>query len=604
MKGSISNSCRLTNFFCKINFALVFIGILFFTQPFISQERDSLFSNSLFYNGFYDDGAIIDSQYISNLVNEVETTQGEPKVGLLFKLLNGYYFSNPVLAKDLAQKALDYALPTKNDSLISFAYHYLAVAYIYLDYSMLSNELYRKGLTTTYAKENQDYQSWSSMNMGNNFLKLEQFDSASAYYYRAIKLNETVGDKAFEAKCYVNLSELYSLVNNYEASIANSYKALNLLNLEKEKRVAADVYTVRFKVEFDLGRMDSSEYYFNKALANGLALNDSLLLTQIHQELGGKYLDKKYYAQSKNILTKGLSYCDNQNPQINYYSILHGIAKANLFLGKSGIARNQLLEVESGFSRHKAPEKLQELELTLSQLYAKLGDWEKFNHHFDRSEEYRLAKLKADELRDVNEMKLIYETEQKDNQIHLQEVTIASQEKQIWLIGAVCGVIIIALIGAFNFNKKLKERNKELYQQNLEITQRWKQIQNFYKSNTQSITGNERQSLFASIVQLMNEEKYYKRNDLQVEVIARTLNSNVKYISNAIKDETGMNFNTFVNTYRIENAKTLLLDIKSLDWTLEAIGLECGFNNQTSFYKAFRKNTGLTPSQFRKARAA
>ena len=83
-----------------------------------SQEQDSIFSNCLFYNGFYDDGSFIDSNYISNLVNEIELSDGEKKAELLFKLLNGYYFSNPELAKNLSKKALNYALETQNDSLM------------------------------------------------------------------------------------------------------------------------------------------------------------------------------------------------------------------------------------------------------------------------------------------------------------------------------------------------------------------------------------------------------------------------------------------------------------------------------------------------------
>ena len=99
----------------------------------------------------------------------------------------------------------------------------------------------------------------------------------------------------------------------------------------------------------------------------------------------------------------------------------------------------------------------------------------------------------------------------------------------------------------------------------------------------------------------MVKEQIYTKTDITVDYLSKKLSSNTKYISKAIKEETGMNFNTFINTFRIEEAKKLLQDKISSPWSLDAVAEKSGFNNTTSFFQAFKKNTGLTPSAFRAA---
>ena len=55
-----------------------------------------------------------------------------------------------------------------------------------------------------------------------------------------------------------------------------------------------------------------------------------------------------------------------------------------------------------------------------------------------------------------------------------------------------------------------------------------------------------------------------------------------------------------INKYRVEQSKQLLSDSHFSAYTIVAIGMECGFNSKSTFYSAFKKFTGQTPSTFRK----
>jgi AraC-like DNA-binding protein len=56
-----------------------------------------------------------------------------------------------------------------------------------------------------------------------------------------------------------------------------------------------------------------------------------------------------------------------------------------------------------------------------------------------------------------------------------------------------------------------------------------------------------------------------------------------------------------VNTYRVEEAKRKLVDPSRKHYSLLAIAEEVGFNSKSAFNTAFKKQTSMTPSEFRKA---
>jgi AraC-like DNA-binding protein len=98
-------------------------------------------------------------------------------------------------------------------------------------------------------------------------------------------------------------------------------------------------------------------------------------------------------------------------------------------------------------------------------------------------------------------------------------------------------------------------------------------------------------------------ENYFESNQTYMDVnfnlaqMAHDLNINSSYLSKAINQRKGMNFNAFINTYRIKNAKKLMQsDAKK--YTIKYIYLSSGFKNQSSFNKAFKLQEGMTPSEY------
>jgi AraC-like DNA-binding protein len=104
--------------------------------------------------------------------------------------------------------------------------------------------------------------------------------------------------------------------------------------------------------------------------------------------------------------------------------------------------------------------------------------------------------------------------------------------------------------------------------------------------------------IFNRIQQILEDEKVYKNTDLSISYFSDRLNSNDKYISEAINKYGGMNFNGLINTFRLKEAKNLILDNGEL-MNLNEVMFACGFDNRSTFYKVFTKQTGMSPKDFR-----
>ena len=96
------------------------------------------------------------------------------------------------------------------------------------------------------------------------------------------------------------------------------------------------------------------------------------------------------------------------------------------------------------------------------------------------------------------------------------------------------------------------------------------------------------------------QKKNYLDSNLSLDMVAEKLDLNKSYLSRIINAELGKSFTDYVNELRVEEAKSYMENPDFASYTLVAIGLEAGFNSKTTFNNAFKKVTGMTPSEYRK----
>lgn len=106
--------------------------------------------------------------------------------------------------------------------------------------------------------------------------------------------------------------------------------------------------------------------------------------------------------------------------------------------------------------------------------------------------------------------------------------------------------------------------------------------------------------LFTDIVNYFKTEKPFTNPDFNIQLLALEMKIPYKKVSKVINESTNENFNTFVNKFRVEQVKSMLIVENFNHYSIESIGFEAGFNSKASFYSAFKKFTGTTPSLFKR----
>jgi AraC-like DNA-binding protein len=103
-----------------------------------------------------------------------------------------------------------------------------------------------------------------------------------------------------------------------------------------------------------------------------------------------------------------------------------------------------------------------------------------------------------------------------------------------------------------------------------------------------------------SLLQLMKRERPYTDSDLTLTRLAESLKISPHNLSEAINTQLGQTFFDFINQHRVEQVKRDLSDPHKQHFTFLALGLEAGFNSKSSFNAIFKKNCGMTPSEYRR----
>ena len=114
----------------------------------------------------------------------------------------------------------------------------------------------------------------------------------------------------------------------------------------------------------------------------------------------------------------------------------------------------------------------------------------------------------------------------------------------------------------------------------------------------QRISETELMVLKEKLSYLMASEKLYLDETLSLPKLAEKMQSSVHNLSYLLNEGFGENFFQFVNKYRVEEAKNLLLSPKYEQLSMIGIAYESGFSSKTTFNTTFKKMTGISPSAF------
>ncbi len=119
------------------------------------------------------------------------------------------------------------------------------------------------------------------------------------------------------------------------------------------------------------------------------------------------------------------------------------------------------------------------------------------------------------------------------------------------------------------------------------------------KYQKSSLANEEKEIILASIVDLMQTEKYFKSSTASMSGLAKAIHQSSHHVSQVINEKLDQSFFEMIASYRVEEAKEILKTELGKKITIEEVAELVGYNSKSAFNTAFKKITSQTPSEFR-----
>jgi len=258
------------------------------------------------------------------------------------------------------------------------------------------------------------------------------------------------------------------------------------------------------------------------------------------------------------------------------------------------LARKLLKEAEYNLATYPNDVRKNELSAIKVRLNAYEGNIDEFEKSFDSYVNETTKIIKDNFNSDYEEWSIIYEKDKLTDSLKKLAKANKDKNRTIILFTILIIIFIILLVIGIVFYLKLRASYRKIFQ--LNHTPQHKPI---HDKSVSDIDSNDQKLylLFTEIQQLMESEKFYLKPSITISDVSTALGTNDKYISLSVNKFARMNFNHYINTLRIQEAKKKLLE-ENTESSIQDIAIACGFGNASSFIRVFKQITGLTPAYY------
>lgn len=209
----------------------------------------------------------------------------------------------------------------------------------------------------------------------------------------------------------------------------------------------------------------------------------------------------------------------------------------------------------------------------------------------------------------IRERGIILNMSQKEQEAMLHKSKLEEQMKLnvALMIGVL--LLVVLLVLCFWFINRRNKLYKSIVAQNQKAIAREKElllrIKTIEEKQTNPVHGTESKNnkkadeLYGRLIDAMEHDRMYIDSQLSRDSLAEALDTNRTYLTNLIKERTGMSVPQFINSYRINEAIRILSDKSTADVPMKSLCFELGFNSQATFYRLFQTSVGMSPLAYR-----
>lgn len=544
---------------------------------------------------------IIISGFISLLFGSTirNYAQGNQAVLFAHDQVKNLLQSDPDSAIAISNNLLPLVSEIESDSLLAKTQYYLAVAYYYKGYYRMSNNYFQKAIDNDFSGQNPEFLSICKNNMGVNYDMLEKYPASIDSYLKAMNIAFRLGDSLGGNLTKVNIGLLYG-------NIGQRNTAMDLLNEALDYFTSTENVHGKALANQNLGKVLMDQKRHNEAWPYLLRARDLYIQSGEKYELGMVYISLSTTANELHRHTDSERFIDSalligKNGNYQYLTTRAQMGKAKLYLHQSKYEKAKTIAdaIESKNLRSE----LNRL-IILVEAAAAQHEQQDFKAAFNEllTLQDSLVKIKSNDL--INELHIEYETEKNKKMLATQKKLIGIYKRQNLIYG-ISSLAILLLMGIILiYNQKLKKSYNTLFDKNIELSKNYQlglvKIPDHlpHQKEKSSSTNPERSDLWSSVLHVLKNDKAYKKSDFSLDDLVKICNSNKTYITNEIKQNTGSNFRTLVNKFRVEEAMLTMKD--NPNYSNDAVASSAGFNSISSFHRIFKNYTGLSPQQYQK----
>ncbi|MCO5231902.1 MAG: tetratricopeptide repeat protein [Chitinophagales bacterium] len=538
--------------------------------------------------------------------------------------INDSYLYNPDRGIAKSTELLDYGIQNQDQEAIAYAYCQLGIGYFLTEKIRISSEYFKKSLANPYTSSDVSLKGRNIKGLGINYDFMGNPELSLKSYQEALKLFESVNDSTEIAWTWNVMGLLDSKLLQFDKAEVLLNKSLDYferVQLGKERNIVfqnlATLYALQKKYDKAFAYLEKSKQMMIRQ-GNKIGEIQNLINTS------GVYLQM-------NRTDSAIIYLENALLEARKIKVDNLIAdillKIAILKNNNPSVRDQYFaDAISTFEKNGNYKRIEEAYFMQMDNYAKTGDAENYIKTLEKFKQVQLKVSNQEHVEVYENLRTLYELDKKENTIALQKAKIKNRNS--WLIFLAIGIIILSSSSYifYRMYRQIREYAKSLYQINQELKakgvlvlpkdkeENHEEIENITNNlhnsihTTEEIEGNESienintnnvkiKEIYDAIISLLDNDKIFTQHDLSISDLSRKLNTNDKYISQAINTYKESNFATLINAYRISEAQNLIEQYGNSIPIKELASL-AGYGNLNTFYKKFKESTGLTPSVY------
>lgn len=500
-------------------------------------------------------------------------------------------------AERIGHLALEQAsnLQLEHDSVVAKCYQLIGVANYFQSKLYTAGSYFQKALSTQCGQERSRLSAAFWNNLGIIYDHQDRLKEAIHAYNQALDISLHLADTNGMMQRWINLSLLESKIGNQQQAIALGSKALEyVIRRNDSSRIAFCHQNLGVFLD-QLGDLEEANKHHLQAYDLYERLGDTYHLASLLLNRAASEQKRRNSTLSNKLLEQAIAISRTHQLENLLASML--VQKATNALQQGASLEQAARDLEEAYLLYQKTgrtDKIAALFEVKSRVFAKLGQFASYQIAMDSFVAITARTTNNNALATYQELQALYELDRKTQSIQQLESDVRARNLQLTLLATLLLSIALGAGAVIYQHLRLKRYVKSLFQLNSEqATQPALAVisKPFKESEAQLF------ELYERILRQMETEKWFLDPQLGLQEIASKVGSNQTYVSQAINAYSGTNLAGFVNRFRINEARRILLS-RDRKLAMNEVALKVGFANRISFYRQFKELTGFSPTEF------